>query len=471
MRLLLVNPAIVSDNLYDGWDLSGADSLSPPLGLLSLIAITRQAGHEAELIDAYAHGFSPTETVRQALAFSPDAIGLTASTNMICSAAIIAAELRKAGFKKTIMLGGPHVTAVPVETLKRFNAFDIAIIGEGEHTLIELLSLLENENADLSTVAGLSIRHGDGIIQTSPREPIADLDTLPLPAWDALTCLTNPYRMSIVGTTSDHSTAIVTSRGCPGRCAFCDTSVFGRGFRAFSANYVLKMIDTLVNDYNIEDLLIYDDNFVTNHKRLRQICEGLIERKSISWSCCARVNMVNPEMLSLMRQAGCWQIEYGIESGSPTILKKMCKEINLDQARQALTWTREAGILTRGNFIFGYLGETEETLEESLRFLLAADLDYFQQTFLTPFPGTEVYQQAADWGTFDADWQTMSNWAINFIPRDLTREQLIAFSKHAFRIFYLRPQPVWTQLRQLNSWSSIRRLVRAGSVFLKTIWR
>ena len=264
----------------------------------------------------------------------------------------------------------------------------------------------------------------------------------------------------------------MTSRGCPGQCSFCDTQVFGRKFRGYSARYVIDMIDHLIKNYGIEDFLIYDDTFVVNHKRLTEICKTLIDGKyKIHWSCCSRVNFVTPEILQLMKKAGCWQIEYGIESGSPEILKRMKKSITLDQIKNALIWTKEAGIMTRGNFIFGYLGETKHTLQETMDFLMDIELDYFQQTFLTPYPGSEVYKTANSYGKANLEWEKMNNMSINFVPKGLTEKELVAFSKIAFRKFYLRPKVIISHIKNLRSPGIIKHYIKAFLVFLKTLSR
>lgn len=474
MRIVFLNPPLGGGSLYKDLNLSGVDSISPPIGLLSLAAMARSHGHEPILVDAYAHGLTAQQAAERILQESPDVVGITATTPSIMGAAAVAAELKEAGPDIPLILGGAHVTAVPGETLQRIPQVSVAVIGEGEATLVELLQAYREQAGPeaLLRIPGLVIRHNGELVTTARREPIKDLDSLPYPAWDLLPSLLDPYRMSIVGTTSDRSTALLTSRGCPGKCAFCDTSVFGRRFRFFSADYTLGMIDHLVRHYGIEDFLIYDDTFVANKKRLQEICEGLIRRAlPVRWSCCARVDLVTPEMLRLMRSAGCWQIEYGIESGSPEILRLMEKNITLDQVRQALTWTKQAGIMTRGNFIFGYIGETRQTLQQSLDFLLQLDLDYFQQTFLTPYPGSRVHAQIQDYGEADMDWNQMSNMAINFVPAGLSAEELRQFSARAFRKFYFRPRVILAHAKRLTNLSTCRRYFQAFRVFLRSILR
>jgi radical SAM superfamily enzyme YgiQ (UPF0313 family) len=472
MRICLVNPPLTVNSLHEEWDLSAVDSICPPIGLLLLASVMRQEGHEVSLVDAYAGNMQPQGAADRIIALGADVVGFTATTPSVHGAAAIAGIIKSRNGRINTILGGPHVTAVPEETLRLFPQFDIGVIGEGENAIIEILTHSSSYSEDLGSVQGIVFRRDGALRLTEKRSSLIDMDSLPLPAWDMLPSLTAPYRMSIVGTTSDMSTAIITSRGCPGLCTFCDTSVFGRKFRAYSAGYVINMIEHLKTRYGIEDLLIYDDNFVTDRKRLQCICEMLIKKRyGITWSCCARVNMVTPDMLGLMKKAGCWQIEYGIESGSPEILSIMNKRIELSQVRKALQWTKEAGIMTRGNFIFGYLGETSRTLEETLKFMLSIDLDYFQQTFLTPYPGSAVYTEAKKYGAVDLDWTKLNNLAINFIPNGLSEKELIGFSKRAFKKFYLRPRVIWAHLKRLKSLRQAGRLARAFAAFLKTIFR
>lgn len=369
------------------------------------------------------------------------------------------------------MIGGPHLTAVPKETMDIFPKFDIGIIGEGEETIIELLNALEN-NEDLEKIQGTIWRKNGQLHKTSLRPPIKNLDELPLPAWDLLPSLTENYRLSVVGTKSKLSTSLITSRGCPGRCIFCDTAVFGRRIRGYSARYVIKMIKYLISKYGIRDFLIYDDNFVALRKRAIEICQMIKdENLEISWSCCARVNLVNAELLKMMKEAGCWQIEYGIESGSQRLLDFMKKGITLSQVKDALRLTKQAGISTRGNFIFGNILETEETLQETIDFILNLELDYFQQTFLTPYPGSQAYAIAREYGTFDPDWKKMNNLYINFVPTGLTSSDLIKYSKLAFRKFYLRPKIIMANVRQIMNLQDLGRLFDAFQSFIKTCFR
>jgi anaerobic magnesium-protoporphyrin IX monomethyl ester cyclase len=456
--------------LYGDMKFEGVDSVTPPLGLLQLAAYVRQYSYASAIVDGYAHRYTVTETLQQIKETAPDVLGVTFTTPLFTGALTICRQVKKLMPHLKIIVGGPHVTALPEDTLAH-DCFDVGVVGEGEMTLVELLEAWRS-GRELATVPGLVYMDRDQAMRTPPRDMIPDLDTLPLPAWDLLPSLGPPYRATIVGTTTALSTPIITSRGCPGRCTFCDTSVFGKKPRLFSARYTLNMIGHLIREYGLKDFLVYDDTFCANPQRVADICREIIDRGwDVTWSCCARIDQVNQEMLALMSRAGCWQIEYGIESADPTVLKLMKKGLNLDKARKVIKMTHDAGIQARGNFIFGNIGESKESIERTIRFILSTDLDYVQQSFLTPYPGSEVYKIASRHGAFDPDYNKMSNLTVNFVPDGLTREDLQKYSRYLFLRFYLRPRIMRRLLTSINSWEAFRRLLKSAAVWARYVSR
>ena len=454
--------------LYGDMQFEGVDSVTPPLGLLQLAAYARQHGFAPALVDGYAHRYTAAETLQQIRETAPDVLGVTFTTPLFTGALTICRQVKKLMPNLKIIVGGPHVTALPEDTLAH-DCFDVGVVGEGEATLVDLLDAWRT-GRELATVPGLVYRDGDKPVRTEPRDMIPDLDSLPLPAWDLLPSLGSPYRATIVGTTTALSTPIITSRGCPGRCTFCDTAVFGKKPRFLSAGYTLNMIEYLIRAYGLKDFLVYDDTFCANRQRVADICQGILDRGwDVTWSCCARIDQVNQDMLTLMKRAGCWQIEYGIESADPAVLKLMKKGLNLDKARQVIKMTHAAGIQVRGNFIFGNIGESRGSLERTIRFILSTDLDYVQQSFLTPYPGSEVYKIASRHGAFDPDYNKMSNLTMNFVPDGLTREELQRYSRYLFLRFYLRPRIMVRLLKSIKSWEGFRRLLQSAAVWARYV--
>jgi len=313
--------------------------------------------------------------------------------------------------------------------MERFQVFDIAVVGEGELTLVELLHVL-HANQPLASVAGLVIRDGETLRATGRRPFITDLDSLPFPAWDLLEGFPQCYLPAPFKVRQLPAATLVTSRGCPNTCIFCDRSVFGASCHAYSADYVVRQMVELQRRYGIREFSFEDDTFITFKTRLKEICSRLIDlRLDLSWSCLGRVNHVTAENLALMRRAGCWQISYGIESGSPEILSLINKRVSLDQVRQAVQLSRKAGIRSKGFFILGHPGETRATLRMTSDFALELPLDDISVSLMTPFPGTELYRRAAEFGTFDPDWGRMSLLNVVFVPHGLTAEDLLALRR------------------------------------------
>lgn len=468
LKLLLATVPSAHAERYGA--LAGAGSSVPNLGLLMLAASARSAGHIPLVLDAGACGLSSEEFMHRALTFSPDIVGLTTSTLEVSVAAGIANELKRQLPGVCILIGGPHVSAAPDETMRRFSCFDIAVLGEGEATLTELLTVIEC-NGEIGSVRGLVVRQGDTLHHTGPRPYLADLDQLPQPAWDLLDGFPGNFSPPAFKTCKLPAASLVTSRGCPNHCIFCDRSVFGASCHGYSADYVLQMILELYHRYGVREISFEDDTFVTFKSRLVEICQRLIALKlDLSWSCLGRANHVTAENLALMQQAGCWQISFGIESGSQEILKTIRKNVTIPQIRQALNLCHQAGILSKGFFIVGHPGETKETLRTTIDFALELPLNDISVNMLTPFPGTELYECAAKFGHFDPDWSKMNMLNTVFVPHGLQEEDLMTAQKELLRRFYLRPRVIGNYLGRLAKNPALAgSLLRGFGAFLRSI--
>ncbi len=456
--------------LREEWDLADVGSVSPPLGVLSLAAVLKREGHAVELVDADCHPVTVDDFGEHLRSARPDVIGFSFMTGSCTSAERYARRAREVLPGVPLVAGGVHVTALPEETLAR-GPYDIGVVGEGEATLPDLLDCLARRG-DPADVKGIVFRDAAGAVRRTPARPlIARLDDLPFPDWSLVKF--REYRLTPIGIMGSVAVPLITTRGCPGRCTFCANGAFGSAIRAHAPEYMIDMIESIVGAHGIREFLFYDDTFVALRKRVFDFCEGLARRRlAISWSCCARVDCVTEEMLRAMRAAGCWQIEYGIESGCPEILDSVNKKIRTEQVRDVLRWTRRAGIQTRGNFIFGLPGDSVETIRRTIDFACSIDLDYFQQSFLTPYPGSEIHERALREGTFDPDWDRMNNFAINYVPRGMRRDELEALSREAFRRFYLRPRVVLAHLGWLLRHPKLLyNYGRAAGSFIKTIGR
>lgn len=463
LDLVLVQPPLSRRDRYGVLAASG--SSLPPFGLAWLAAVARADGYRVAILDAEAEGLGTASTVARLLDLGAAVVGLTATTISIGHAAAVAAGLSSAGYGGTVIVGGAHVTAAPEATMRTWPAFDLAVLGEGEATLRELLPLLLDGGSHerLSRVPGLLLRGADGALSRTAERPFLsqdELSALPLPAWDLLPSLTRVYQPSALRTHRSPSSSLVTSRGCFGRCTFCDNTVFGCKVRSFPASYVADMVERLVADYGVRDLTMYDDNFVVNRKRLTEFCDLLRQRHlDVTWSCNARVDVIDEKLAAQVKAAGCWQMSVGIESGSQEILDRECKGETLDQVRRAVGILHRQGIRTKGFFMVGHPGETEETARATLDLALELPLDDFQMSFLTPFPGTAIHAEVDRWGTLDERWDAMNMWTPVFVPHGMTAERLVELQQRAMRRFYFRPRIMLRYLAEV-----LRHPGRVGAV-------
>lgn len=464
--IVFINPPVSMEERYGAMAKGGRNA--PPLGLCNLAAVVREKGYKTDIIDAAVLGYSYSDVVNKILDLSPKYIGITASTVAIDHAGKLAMKLKKAKKDLVVVIGGPHVTALPKETLLRYPAFDLVVIGEGEETLAELLPILD-KGKNFKSVQGLAFRQGRKIVLTERRPYFKNLDALPIPAWDLLPSLKRYYRSSPQSFNRLPSTSMVTSRGCPNQCTFCDRSVFGNHLRGYSPDYVLKMLKILTHQHKIKHILFDDDTFTIQKARLKKICQLIIkEELDLTWTCLARTDTVDESILKLMKKAGCWQILYGIESGNQEILDQLQKGIDIEQVEKALEITCKAGIRTKGFFILGTPFETKETIKETIHFMKKIDLDDFHMTYFTPFPGTAIYNhQIKNKKFYKKRWSEMNEWTPVFIPKGFSKNELISFSKKAFREFYLRPKIIGSYFKTAVSTRNFSPLFHGFSALLR----
>jgi anaerobic magnesium-protoporphyrin IX monomethyl ester cyclase len=472
MRAVLLNPPVSARQLYGDWNLSAVDTFSAPLGLLYLAGYARSRGHEVQVIDAPVLKVSPEQAAERVLSLNPDVVGISALTINISCAGLVAEALKKKGLSVPIVVGGPHVSAVPRETLRRYSAFDFGVRGEGEIAFAELLERI-GSGGPVSDAGGLVWRDQSGEIRINPPGPaIEDLDRLPLPAWDLLPNFPRAYPNNPLETKRLPAASIITSRGCPHQCTFCDRSVFGSRVRHHSAAYTLGMIRHLRDRYGVRDLMILDDIFLLDRPKLYAICDAMIrERMDLNWYCLAHIRFMTEDRLRKAREAGCWIMEVGIESGCERILRHLKRNMTKVQIAAAVRSARDAGIRVKGNFIFGLPTETRDSLRETTEFAREIDISFFQQNFLTVFPGCELSRDAEKYGFVEKDWERLSLWKISFVPFGLTRADLLKASKTAYRRFYLRPKIVLEILRSVSSLHVLRSLRKALYAFFVSLLR
>ena len=455
MRVLLIYPPITRWERYSS-DMGNAGGRQIPLGIFSIASYVRSLGHTVDVIDSEALGISARRTMEKAVAFSPDVIGLS-STTVAFHRALEVARLAKAALPRVpVVIGGPHLTVDPQGVMQN-PEFDYGVAGEGEDIFARLLAALEAGTGTMD-IPGLAIR-ANGQVRVNERPPlIPNLDILPMPAYDLVPDFFayNPppcnYKKLPVAN-------VITARGCPNQCTFCDRSVFGNRLRQRSPQNIAAEIETLYRRHHVREIAFVDDTFTIGPQRIHDLFD-MLDKKGIRfpWTCMSRINTVDLETLRYMRDKGCWHISFGIESGSQEILSLIKKKISLDDARRVLAWCRKLGILTKGFFIIGHPGETGKTIAQTISFALDSAMDDVVVTLNTPLPGSEQFENVGNYGTLSlADWSRFNLWNPVFVPHGLTRDILVASQKEFYRKFYLRPRPMARYAASFLSPTGLRR--------------
>jgi anaerobic magnesium-protoporphyrin IX monomethyl ester cyclase len=391
-----------------------------PLGLAYLQSVLIKNGYESEIIDGYNFNLETEKIIQKLDNYRPDIIGISANTPEIISAALLAAEIKKS-FKVPIALGGPHITALPIETFNEFPIFDYGIYGEGEISFLKLVNNLAVNDFNFSSIPNLVYRTGNQCV-VNPRGEYLNkdaLDELPFPNLDVYyhapgvhSVSKNP--LSDLGSWKTRGYTIITSRGCPYHCVFC-MRVLGNQVRRRSPLSVMDEIEYAIHRYNVDSIFFADEIFLTNSEstlELLQLMQIKGLKRQIKWSAMTRVDIVNKSLVENAREAGCVSLHLGVESGNNDILKNTGKGINTQQVIDAVSIIKSAGISTTSFFILGHPGESIKTLNDTVRLASKINSDNIAVGIMIPYPGTEVYKRAlnneggyrllsTDWSRYD----------------------------------------------------------------------
>jgi len=437
--ILLVDPPY--DRVAPGYEfVRHVSNRAPALGLLHLAAMAREHGYDASIVESDAEGLDEDAVVRRIVERAPRYVGITLFTVGVWASVKIAQGVKAALPDTTVIVGGPHVSSMGRETLERFDCFDLAVVGEGEWALVELLRALEG-GGDLGAISGLIWREGDALRENPSRPIPQDLDDLPMPAWDLLPGFPEAYPPAIYDYPRGPVATIAASRGCPFHCKFCDTSTFGARVRAYSPAKVVEMIQHLNARWGVRHIMFVDDLFLASRTRVTDFCERLLAMGlRITWTCTARVDTVKPDILALMKRAGCWEISFGLETGSNELLVKMDKAARVERSELAVGWTHAAGIRTKGLFMLGYPGETPETIRATRDFVRRIPMDIMNLTKFTPYPGSPIYVDLYGTKIRTDHWKKMNGMNFVFTPEGMTIEQLDRGYQKLLLDFYSRPQ-------------------------------
>jgi anaerobic magnesium-protoporphyrin IX monomethyl ester cyclase len=453
---------------------------TPHLGLAYLGAMSEQRGDEVIIFDADIEKQTVAEFVAE---YRPHIVGITANTPQVKQAWRAAKSIKEA-HDCLVVLGGPHVSVLPEESCEK-PYVDVVVRGEGEETWIDVCTRLETylndrpeyhtdafmhrENEIFQDCLGVTYKTSDGDVHTNPdRTPIADLDSLPWPAYH----LFKMEHYTNLQPATDHvdgarSFSILTSRGCPYRCTFCSQSIMPIKWRSRSPESVLAEWKHLVEDLGAQEIGVLDDSANIRVKRLEDLATLLIENKlnHVPWIFVngIRANLASKELLSLLKQAGLKRTAFGVETGDEEILKTIDKKIDLDTIRQAFKNAKEIDLETIAFMIIGLPGETRESMQRTIDFAVELDPVIANFSMMTPYPGTKVYEIVKRQGRFLInDWEdyVFFDQKARYEMGDMTAELVEEMYRKAYRRFYLRPSPIMRRLKTKDFWFNLHRNVR-----------
>jgi radical SAM superfamily enzyme YgiQ (UPF0313 family) len=415
-----------------------------PLGLAYLGAVALQAGHEVTVIDCQAEKLS-AESFRSRIAKTrSDIVGVTATTLLYKSAMNLVTITKEMQPDAVTVLGGSHGSFWDKNALQEYLSLDIVVRLEGENTFLELAEKLQNKTV-LNGVLGITYRDSAGKITRNPDRPyIENLDALPFPAHQLLPLDNLKHNGKIIF-------PLVSSRGCVYWCDFCSTvRMFGRGYRMRSAKNVVDEMQFVHEKYGVDQVTFYDDAFSVDRNRVVEICRELRNRQlELKWDCGTRVDMVDRELLETMRDAGCFAVWLGVESGSELILGAMNKKIKIEQTKQAYKTANQVGLMTIANVVLGFPGETEQTALQTINLVKELNPDDVGFYIATPYPGTPMYDEVVKNGWLRVtDFDKYDTAGSTFETPTLSMQKAAELRAKAYQDFYLRPRYVLKMMRR-----------------------
>ena len=453
MQIVLVHPA--GSNWVPGKkDVAAVANRMAPLGLLSIAAYLEREGHAVRVIDCLGpHPAGAQEQVRRILDCDPGLVGFSATTSGFLDGYDLAGRLKAARPGLPVVFGGVHISALGARLLDDFAHIDYLCLGEGEQTLAELAS-----GRSPAEIDGLAWRDQGRAVSNAARAPIADLDSLPFPAYEKLAGFPKGYHLPLFSYVMTPGATMVTSRGCPYQCSYCDRSVFKQGFRYNSADYIYAHMQHLRTRFGVRHINIYDDLFTLNRKRIVALCEQLRARPlGLQFNCAVRVGHADDELLAMLKQAGCLMVSLGIETGDPDLMALHKPGVYLEEVRETVRRIQAAGLRAKGLFMMGLPGETVASIRRTGDFVLSLGLDDMNMAKFTPFHGAPAWKTIRDEGRLEEDWPQMNCLNFVFVPKGIdSRETLDQLYNTHVKRFYSDRQ--WRRRFRRRLWQHRRSL-------------
>jgi len=430
-----------------------AFTMMPPW-ICYLAAVVRQRGHGVEAIDQYESNHSFRGLVEDVLKRKPDVLAVSLVTPSVTSALKLLRIVRSERPQTKIILGNVHATYFHEELLRRRLA-DAVVHGEGEETLCAALDAMES-GMPLSSVRGISFEEDRMVKRTEARPLLDDLDALPFPAWDLFDI--KRYQPLLMLNSRRRVHIVLAGRGCPFRCSFC-CNPFGRSYRVRSFQNIADEMEFFVRRFGVSHYVFLDGTFPISRRMGMEFCEAFMSRglhKRVSWTGQCRIDLIEERMLRAMKEAGCVDIFFGIESGYDQGLVNLKKDFTMDIVREKMDVVRRSGIRSVGQFILGAPGETREDSLKTIQAGCTLGFDFVKFAILVPYPGTEFYEKYLKHLTFgDGDWERFSMYRadlpypLNWLPSGRAARELLWLQRYGMLRFYLHPRRIFRTIYHL----------------------
>jgi radical SAM superfamily enzyme YgiQ (UPF0313 family) len=456
VRVALAVPAWTPEEIFSARTAGSQINYWQPLGTLYVAASLRRSGHEVVFLNG---AFMDNEAILEGIrSFSPRAVGLYSTAFGWDKAKSTAASIKGVNNDIHVFVGGPYPVALKEKCLDDSGALaiDSVVTGEGELTCVELARRIER-SGPLDGIQGLVWRDGDGIADNGPRPLIEDLDTIPFPARDLLGDA-GRYVPPPATFRRWPVAVMITSRGCNRRCLYCfqidrDRSL---GIRYRSVDNVMEEIELCLGQ-GYREIKFIDDTLAADYGRAMRICGEIRKRElDFTWFASACVNQVDEPLLRAFKEAGCWAVLFGAESGVQKNLNAIRKGITTEQTMKAVRAAQRVGLKVLTPFIFGIPGETYEDALKTIDFAMELNPDVANFHSITPFPGTDLYDNVREYGTISSDLRDYTYQGAAFVPYTLTREQIAELRQLAFRRFYSRPSFLLKRLIAMRTLNDLR---------------
>ncbi|MDO8282434.1 MAG: radical SAM protein [Thermodesulfovibrionia bacterium] len=433
-----------------------------PVTMVTIATLLRERGHTVNVMDCPATSDTVHTMLTNVRSFDPHIVFINTSTPTIEDDIYAAACIKEESPNSiATVLFGIHPSCQYKEILQAENGVDYCIIGEPEFAARDLVEALAGGDKLHSTPGIAFLDDKEQLVVTAPREPIKDLDDLPVPDWSFIN--TENYRLPL---NNDKFLLVNTNRGCPYRCIFCNAYVYyGRTPRRHSAGRIMQELHNNVTRFGITNFMFWAEEFILDKNFVRELCQAIIRSGlQIKWVCNSRVDAVDAETLKAIKDAGCWNIAFGIESGDQNILNQINKQTSLEQISHAVTLAKKAGLQVTGHVIIGFPADTYATIATTSKFINSLNLDFVQYYCAMPYPGTQLYNDAVQNSWLSAaDW---SQWEHNSSVLDypqLTAREIMKLRRRLMLRWYFTPKRIINTLknhikRPSDIWALISKL-------------